>query len=216
LYRKLLNCKYCGLDFTILNKSEAANHSRWCRFNPKYDEYKQKAIDHAKNISPTLSKESIEKRSKGIKEAYNRGCYLNMKRNHFSGKHHTKETKDHLREKALNSDHRRLVKSCRNYIRKDGTVIILDSSWEELLAKRLDELNIFWIRPKTPIKWIDSKNIKHNYFPDFYLPTQNLYLDPKNEYAYKSQLEKIKWLLKNIHNLIILTSIEECSTFILP
>lgn len=108
---------------------------------------------------------------------------------------------------ALASNHRRLKKGVLYY-----KGILLDSSWELALAKRLDFLNIEWIRPD-PIKWKDDEGIIHNYFPDFYLPKYDLYLDPKNPAAYNSQKEKIDCLKKQLTNLIILVTLDECKTY---
>lgn len=76
------------------------------------------------------------------------------------------------------------------------------------MAKRLDELGVAWIRPE-PFEWFDLSGLVHNYFPDFYLPTFDLYLDPKNPYAYKVQHEKIEWLKHNKPNVVFLTSLSE-------
>lgn len=59
--------------------------------------------------------------------------------------------------------------------------VLLESSWEVRLAKFLDGLNIVWVRPPS-IYWFDSSNKKRYYFPDFYLPDYDIYLDPKNKY----------------------------------
>lgn len=68
--------------------------------------------------------------------------------------------------------------------------VLLESSWEYDLAQWLDEQNIVWGRPRY-IKWYDEiKQKERLYYPDFYLPEINLYLDPKNPTAMK--LEKYK------------------------
>lgn len=128
------------------------------------------------------------------------------------GHPHTEETKQLLREKALKSNHRRLLRSTVKYLTKNGEVILLDSSWEVTLAKRLDEMNVEWIRPE-PLKWIDKTGKKRNYFPDFYLPKYDLYLDPKNPAAVRQQHEKIQWLIKNVKNLIIFYTLDDVKKF---
>lgn len=133
----------------------------------------------------------------------------------WKGRKHSEKSKKLMGEKARLSNHRRLQKSIREYTKLDGTIVQLDSSWEEILAKRLDQLKINWIRPD-PIKWIDSKQKLRNYFPDFYLPDFNLYLDPKNPAAAKQQKEKIDWLNENIKNVIFLYSLEEIYNFMPP
>lgn len=125
---------------------------------------------------------------------------------------HSDETKKKLSEIGLNSKHRRLVKSTRKYRHKDGYDVLLDSSWEEILAKRLDEQNIKWSRPK-PLSWIDKNQKHHNYFPDFYLEEYSIFLDPKNPYAYINQKEKIEALTRQHKNIIFLTKLEEIKEF---
>lgn len=76
--------------------------------------------------------------------------------------------------------------------------VILESSWELTIAKLLDENNINWIRPE-PIKWIDTNNKDHLYYPDFYLTDYDLYLDPKNPYCMEKDKEKINYVSNKIN-----------------
>lgn len=83
----------------------------------------------------------------------------------------------------------------KNGIRTNRTTyngVILDSSWELRIAKKLDELQIRWCRPK-PIYWFDNCNIQHKYFSDFYLSDYNLYIDPKNPYRILRDKEKLEY-----------------------
>jgi len=211
-YKKLENCKYCSLPFHNLNASERANHSRWCLQNPKKSEYRNN-----NDGSQFRTPESIRKRTEGIKKAHRDGKYLQSYINARgrTGKPHTEKSKKLISEKARASTHRRLLRSVRNYTQKDGTVVMLDSSWEEALAVRLDALNIIWVRPTEPIKWTDKNGAERNYFPDFYLPDYNIYLDPKNPYAYISQQEKMDIILKILPNLMVIKTLEECESFII-
>jgi hypothetical protein len=196
-----------------MSTSIRANHSRWCLQNPKRAEYAAK-----NNGSQLQTDDSIAKRSVGIKKAHANGKYdgaikLGLETKKLNGSlNHSIETKSILRQKALASPHRRLVRSIREYTQRDGTIVKLDSAWEEALAIRLDEINVNWIRP-APVKWIDKLGVVHNYFPDFYLIDFDLYLDPKNPYAIKAQQSKIDCLIDQIKNLRIIKSLEECKTF---
>lgn len=77
---------------------------------------------------------------------------------------------------------------------QDKTVL-LESTWEYNLAVWLDEQNIEWIRPSY-IKWTDASDKERLYYPDFYLPALNLYLDPKNPTAMKKDAFKMAQVSK--------------------
>lgn len=66
--------------------------------------------------------------------------------------------------------------------------IWFDSTWEVTVAKSLDKNNISWCRPKIGFVWTDDGK---KYYPDFYLPEYDVYLDPKNSYLQKKDAEKI-------------------------
>lgn len=70
--------------------------------------------------------------------------------------------------------------------------VILESSWEVLVAKWLDRFNIEWYRPKSGFVWTDAFGKDHLYYPDFYLPNQAVYVDPKNPYGMVQGAEKIR------------------------
>lgn len=211
-------CKYCKIPFNDdMPANERANHTRWCKENPKRSEYTNK---HTALMRAGITEESRKKQRKGIKIAWKSGKYKNAGAKGVETKikngtlNHSLETKKLLSEKALASNHRRLVRSIREYKKIDGTFVMLDSSWEEELAKRLDELKIEWTRPDS-LPWIDEEGITHNYFPDFYLPKYNLYLDPKNQQAIKVQKKKIDCLLDQYNNILIIKTLEECRKFMI-
>ena len=198
-------CKHCKQECDLSDKPKGwmANHSRWCDKNPKLREYKETLSKSRENIN----EESIKKRNSAIKEAHSRGCYSDVDRTAFGGWKHSEEAKLTIKEKALKSKHRRMN---RNIIEYNG--VMLDSNWEFELAKRLDYLNINWIRPE-PLEWVDDNNVTHNYFPDFYLTEYDLYLDPKNPQVIKMQKEKLKKLSEQYDNIVILDSFDKCKNF---
>ena len=212
---KLNNCKHCGIDYSHLNTSERGNHTRWCVMNPKREQY-GKDTAHMRN---GITEESRLKHRVAIKRAHGEGKYEGAAKKGVETKRqngnlgHTDQTKELLQQKALASKHRRLVRSVREYVKKDGTIVMLDSSWEEALAKRLDNTGVEWIRPEEPIPYIASDGKQHNYFPDFYLPEQDLYLDPKNPAAMNAQKEKLDILRRTMYNLILIDTLEGCIEF---
>lgn len=194
-------CKHCGQNFI---KKEIANHSRWCFKNPKRDEY----LNNLSKMRALKTDGGRRKAAEKLKILHKQGRYNHIdRRKSFQGKTHTEETKKLIREKALKSPHRRLKK---NTVMYNG--VLLDSTWELELAKRLDDIKIKWIRPD-PIKWVDDNGLEHNYFPDFYLPDYDLYLDPKNPHAVKVQKKKLEKVLTAYKNLVIIESLEDCKNF---
>ena len=85
-----------------------------------------------------------------------------------------------------NSTYRKIV---HEYV-LEGEILWLESSWEIEIADYLNSLKIRWIRPKH-IPWIDRTGKRRRYFPDFYLPDFDLYLDPKNNYQIELTREKL-------------------------
>lgn len=69
--------------------------------------------------------------------------------------------------------------------------VILESSYEVRLAEILDSLNVSWEKVRRGYIWNDNGKIRR-YIPDFYLPKQNIFLDPKNDYLIKKDKRKIE------------------------
>lgn len=86
----------------------------------------------------------------------------------------------------------------------NGNIIFLQSSYEVTVAKELDKNKIKWLRPE-PFIWEDDVGINHRYYPDFFLPKYNIYLDPKNSYLIEEHKEKISRVQKqnNVKILIL-------------
>ena len=116
-----------------------------------------------------------------------------------AGKKWTEEMKRRHSEIKRKQTYQRV---CKTSVFYKG--VKMDSSYEVRLAKILDELQIEWIRPE-PLTWIDNKNLTHNYFPDFYCKQYNIYFDPKNDYCFRQQKEKIDYIRIHYVNVIFLT-----------
>lgn len=92
--------------------------------------------------------------------------------------------------------------------------IWMDSSWETALAIRLDELKILWERDnKKYFKYIDLEGKERKYYPDFYLPDFDIYLECKGYWT-----EKVRHKIKDVQErnkftLIILDSINLIKSF---
>ena len=58
------------------------------------------------------------------------------------------------------------------------------------MAEILNRNNIEWSRPKG-LKYLDDNGVVRHYFPDFWLPNQAVYLDPKNPYRLRLDQAKL-------------------------
>ena len=127
------------------------------------------------------------------------------------GTPHTEEMKDYLSKIAC----ARLAKHSKyskNVEYAPG--IILESSFEVRTAIILDKLGIKWFKIRQGYVW-DDNGKKRRYVPDFYLPNQDVFLDPKNDYLIQKDKRKIEsaMLLNNI-KVIVLSDNEITEEFI--
>jgi hypothetical protein len=76
--------------------------------------------------------------------------------------------------------------------------IKLKGTWEVETAKWLDAQNISWTNVITGIEY-EWNNSTHLYYPDFYLPKFNCYIEVK---GYERDRDKAKWT--SINNLVVL------------
>lgn len=107
------------------------------------------------------------------------------------GRTHSEEAKAKIRRYAVaaalggHTSKQRLT-----YRTRQGSVVHLHSSYEVRVAQALDAAGVEWTRP-APLAWQDALGVAHRYYPDFYLPQQNVYLDPKNPYLQQKDRAKL-------------------------
>lgn len=76
-----------------------------------------------------------------------------------------------------------------------------DSQWEVSMMKFFETSKIDVVVSPAPILWEDAKGKKHKYFPDFFIPSLNLFVDPKNPIVIVKQREKLE-IISALINLI--------------
>lgn len=96
-------------------------------------------------------------------------------------------------------------------------IVYFDCGWERKIALFLDDYEIRWIRAnknkhnlykkyiedKLIFRYIETDGTIHHYFPDFYLPDYDIYLDPKCEEVKEIQYHKLNYIKNYNLNLII-------------
>ena len=75
------------------------------------------------------------------------------------------------------------------YISKIAGEVYLDGTWELKVAEYFDNEKISWVRNTRRFKYVYN-NKTRNYTPDFYIITDNKYVEVK---GYKTNLDEAKW-----------------------
>ena len=93
---------------------------------------------------------------------------------------------------------------------KDGSLVLMDSTWEVAMAERLDHLKIVWERKEDmKLPYYSKTGRKRNYIPDFYLPDYDTYIEVKG-YWTDAAKHKMKDIIKrNPGKICILESLVE-------
>jgi hypothetical protein len=175
----------CGKEFEKFNRS-FASHRKRCKIylesvgkiykNPGGFKVGQKAWNSGLTKADPRVKDISEKASKALKGRPGRKLSMQERENM------------QIRAKLYFGGH--TSKQRVKYVKKDGTIVSLHSSYEKAVAESLDTNNVLWTRPSS-LKWIDEKGVSHRYYPDFFLNEFNIYLDPKNDFLIEKDQDKI-------------------------
>ena len=115
-----------------------------------------------------------------------------------------------MAKRKRRSKKKKLWSKQSEYTRKDGSVVLMDSTWEVMMAIRLDELDINWMRdPSIKLEYKTRGGRKRNYIPDFYLPDLDIYVEVKG-YWTDAAKHKMKDICKrNPGKITILESLSD-------
>ncbi|MCA8835653.1 MAG: hypothetical protein K8953_11275 [Proteobacteria bacterium] len=92
----------------------------------------------------------------------------------------------------------------------------LDSGWELVMARRLDEIGILWTRGYHRIPWQDSFGEWFEYEPDFYLPDYDAFIEVKGEHLMRideTQSDKQAFITGHCKDVVFVRSEKECKQF---
>lgn len=187
-----LSCQFCGIE--CKNSNSLCNHERLCKLNPNRQVVRHPGTKGIPAWNKGLTKET---------DARILRCSENLKRRHASGELKTKWplSTEEAREKHRNSM-KRVYSNYRPMVHKhfkQGNYmgIPCDSSWELAYLLYCLDHNVHIERNKRGFAyiWGDSE---HRYFPDFYLPDIDTYVEIKGYKSNRdiSKIEQFQYKLK--------------------
>ena len=195
-------CKYC--DKICKNSNSLRNHERMCKLNPNRN---ITYLRHDGNKGHKGSNQYIKAKELGLNQPIISQETRQKLGKSWRGKKHSQEEKDKISKgirKAILEHPESYSSSNVNgrvkHYEYNGYKI--DGLWELEVAKYLDSKNIKWEKPNKGFKYEWNNNI-HLYFPDFYLPEYNYYVEVK---GYQRERDLYKW--RSVDNLIIIKSKE--------
>lgn len=190
----MINCKFCNK--ICKNDNSLRNHERLCKNNPQRQEHPRGM--KGKTHTPATK----EKQANAV--SADRRSLLSTK---MTLRNRGRIVSDSEREKLSIAACKRISKHSKyskNTEYKPG--VILESSYEVRVAEILDSLGIMWEKVRRGYIW-DDNGKRRRYIPDFYLPEQNIFLDPKNDYLIAKDKRKIQSAMKlNGINVVVLSN----------
>ena len=97
---------------------------------------------------------------------------------------------------------------------KDGSLVLMDSTWEVAMAERLDHLKIEWERREDiKLPYFSKSGRKRNYIPDFYLPEYDTYIEVKGYWTDAARYKMASVQSTNVVKVVILESLDDVKKF---
>lgn len=206
-----LECRYCGS--LRKNDNSLRNHERLCKHNPN----KQQLESNFKKYNSKVKSGEIVKIHTN---QFTKAKALELPRPGISS-----ETREKLsaagkkriwtkedRERQSISMKKAVEKypesySARNVCGRTKLVeyqgYTLNGKWELIVAKWLSDCKVSWTNKIQQEIYYEWQGKQHRYFPDFYLPEKNLYIEVK---GYERDRDRAKW--KAVPNLLVLKAKE--------
>lgn len=200
-----MNCSFCGKTFS--SKRGTSRHEYSCKNNPNSSK-----VPPAWNKGKTKETDyRVAKNGKSISEAYRTGLVDSAYR---STKEYKTKMSEIAKERGFGGFQPNAGRGKREYKQNIyGEEFLLRSSYEVKVADWLNLNHILWVIPK-PI-WYVLDGVKKRYYPDFYIPSFDLYIETKNDFLLSIQKEKINSIRLVLDNFLIITNsdmnvLDEC------
>jgi len=79
----------------------------------------------------------------------------------------------------------------------DKTLVKLQGTWEVAFARRLDELKVEYVPHHGRWEYIGEDGFEHTYYPDFYIPMWDVFVDVKGAFWNDEQKNKLDFVRKS-------------------
>lgn len=195
----MFTCKYCGKE--CKNKNSLAQHEIRCKHNPNKLDMSYIKPGHSKGHKGT--NQFIKAKQLGIAEPIVTDETKYKLGNAWRGKQLPSE----MKQKISNTMQIVVKTKPESYSASNvnGRVkhysyngFKIDGKWELLVVQYLEQNNIKWVKPNWSFEYI-WKNSVHQYYPDFYLPEYNYYIEVK---GYEHDRDICKY--KSVKHLILI------------
>lgn len=118
----------------------------------------------------------------------------------FTGRFHTEESKLKISESSMQgrTGENKFCKYYEIFSKCQNQSVLAQGSWQYKYAQYLNRINLNWIKSRTiSLSYITQDNTVHKYYPDFYLPDSDEYIEIK---GYFSLSDKTKMQLVEKYN----------------
>jgi hypothetical protein len=204
MWRNLMICSFC--ERICKNDNSLRNHERLCKLNPNKDVVKSNFIEYNKKVKLGIIKKPPVNQFEKAKLNNRTYVVSDETRKKLSEANKNRKKSPETIEKLKKSMQLAVKNNPDSYTASNvsgRTPIIeyngvkLKGTWEVETAKWLDFNNIVWTNVVDGFEYWWN-NSTHLYYPDFYLPTFNLYIEVK---GYERDRDREKW--KVVNNLIV-------------
>lgn len=199
-------CQFC--EKHISNKGSLVAHEKTCKLNPdRIEDWRKNNLGDYSKFGHIGSNQFIKSDKLGLpkpevsQETRDKLREITTQRNLIYWS--TEENKK--KHSKIMSDVVKMYPDSYSSSNVNGRVkkvdykgIKLDSSWEYIVAETLDYNSIKWVRPTVGFEY-NWNNSTHLYFPDFYLPEYDLYIEVK---GYEREKDRKKYT--SVCNLILI------------
>jgi hypothetical protein len=200
----LIKCQYCGKE--CKNNNSLAQHEIRCKLNPNKIILPPSNFINYNKSEERKNKQQVNQYTKAKREGYEINISDETRKkigNGWRGKTLPEEMKQKISEgmkeavkKYPDSYSSTNVNGRVKHYEING--ITLDGKWELTVAIYLNSQHIKWERPRKGFEYLWN-NSTHIYYPDFYLPDFDYYIEVK---GYERSRDYFKW--NSVKNLIII------------